>query len=73
MLKKTEKEGFEFKHAYRELEGIVNDFETREIDLDHDLPKFERGMELARKLQERLKAIDNEVKTINKKFNHEDV
>lgn len=51
------------------MEKIVNDFESRELDLEKDLPQFERGMELAQKLQKRLKEIENKVTEINSKFN----
>ncbi len=50
------------------LEKIVADFESRELDLEKDLPQFERGLELASKLQKRLKEIENKVVAIDKKF-----
>ncbi len=59
---------FTFAKGYEELEQIVQDFESREIDLEKDLPKFERGLLLAKKLQERLKGIENTVQEIEKKF-----
>ena len=61
-----------FTEGYEELERIVNDFESRELDLEKDLPQFERGMELAQKLQKRLKEIENKVTEINNKFNNTD-
>lgn len=64
MAKKT----LNFTDGYQELEKIVADFESREIDLEKDLPKFERGLELAAALQERLKDIANKVVAIEKKF-----
>jgi len=65
------KEKFNFKDSYQELEKIVADFESREIDLEKDLPKFERGLMLAGKLQKRLKEIENKVIKIDKKFHDE--
>ena len=59
---------FDFTKGYEELEEIVRDFESRELDLEKDLPKFERGLELAKKLQERLKQIENTVQEIERKF-----
>lgn len=59
---------FTFAKGYEELEAIVQDFESREIDLEKDLPKFERGLLLAKKLQERLKEIENTVQEIERKF-----
>ena len=59
---------FNFTKGYEELERIVADFESRELDLEKDLPQFERGLELASKLQKRLKEIENRVIEIDKKF-----
>ena len=59
---------FDFTKGYEELESIVQDFESRELDLEKDLPKFERGLELAKKLQDRLKEIENTVQEIERKF-----
>lgn len=62
------KEQLNFTQSYEELEKIVADFESRELDLEKDLPRFERGLELAQKLQKRLKEIENKVISIEKKF-----
>ena len=62
------KEALNFGQGFEELEKIVRDFESREIDLEKDLPKFERGLELAHQLKDRLKEIENKVVTIEKKF-----
>lgn len=59
---------FNFTKGYEELEKIVADFETRELDLEKDIPQFERGLFLAQQLQHRLKEIENKVITIEKKF-----
>lgn len=59
---------FNFTEGYAELEKIVADFESRELDLEKDLPRFERGLQLAAQLQKRLKEIENKVVEIEKKF-----
>jgi exodeoxyribonuclease VII small subunit len=59
---------FSFAKGYEELEAIVQDFESRELDLEKDLQKFERGLELAKKLQGRLTEIENTVHEIERKF-----
>ena len=59
---------FNFTEGYKELEKIVSDFESRELDLEKDLPQFEKGLELAQKLQKRLKEIENKVVEIDKTF-----
>ncbi len=63
---------FDFTKGYEELERIVADFESREIDLEKDLPRFERGLELAGKLQKRLKEIENKISTVEKKFSEDE-
>lgn len=65
------KEVLNFTKGYEELEKIVTDFESRELDLEQDLPRFERGLELAAKLQKRLQQIENKIVEIEKKFNPE--
>lgn len=64
----TKKDTINFTKGYEELERIVSDFESRELDLEKDLPKFERGLQLAQQLQKRLKEIENTVVAIEKKF-----
>lgn len=68
MPKKTVKDSFSFAEGYEELEKLVAEFESRELDLEKDLPRFERGLALAKKLQEKLKEINNKVVEIEKKF-----
>jgi exodeoxyribonuclease VII small subunit len=57
-----------FTKAYEELEKIVSEFETGDIDLERDLPKFERGLSLAKNCRDRLKEIENQVRKIEKAF-----
>lgn len=52
---------FNFTEGFQELEKIVDEFESRELDLEKDLPQFEKGLKLAKKLQERLKEIENKI------------
>lgn len=66
------KEKFNFAQSYKELEALVADFESRELDLEKDLPKFEQGLALAQKLQQRMQAIENKVIEIDKRFNGSD-
>jgi exodeoxyribonuclease VII small subunit len=72
MASKSKNVAFNFSKGYEELEKIVADFESRELDLEKDLPQFERGLDLARKLQLRLKQIENNIIEIEKKFSEED-
>lgn len=55
-----------------ELERLVAEFESQDIDLEKDLPKFERGLKLAKQLQERLKEVANTVTEIEKTAEEKD-
>lgn len=57
-----------FAEAFKELEGIVQWFETEEVDLEEGLKKFERGLELAGKCRARLSEVENKVEKIKEKF-----
>ena len=61
----------DFGRAYEELEDIVKWFERDNADLDESLAKFERGLELARLCQDRLKEVENRAKQIKVKFETE--
>ena len=67
-MTKPKKETVNFTKGYEELEKIVKDFESREIDLEKDLPEFERGLKLATELQVKLKEIKNTITEIEKKY-----
>jgi len=62
------KEEFNFKQALEELKKINDEFDSEDIDLDHALKKFKRGLELAKKCKERLRDIENEVIKIKERF-----
>jgi exodeoxyribonuclease VII small subunit len=46
----------------------VTDLESREIDLDKDLPKFEEGMKLTKQLMAKMSEAENTVKEISLKY-----
>lgn len=58
----------DFAKELKELEAIVEWFESEEVDLNDALPKFERGLELAAKLRKHLGTVENKVEVIKKKF-----
>lgn len=62
------KQSFNFGKAYQELEELVADFEERELDLDKDIPKFEKGLKLAQQLKKHLAKLENKVTEINASF-----
>ncbi len=57
-----------FAEAFEELETITEWFETQNVDLDEGVKKFERGLELAKFLKEKLADVENTVMTLKKKF-----
>ncbi|MEK7632769.1 MAG: exodeoxyribonuclease VII small subunit [Patescibacteria group bacterium] len=57
-----------FADAFQELESITEWFETQNVDLDEGVKKFERGLELAKMLKEKLADVENTVVTLKKKF-----
>ncbi|MBP8618014.1 MAG: exodeoxyribonuclease VII small subunit [Candidatus Pacebacteria bacterium] len=61
-------EKFNFTKAYQELEEINEWFQGEDIDLDEALKKYERGIELVKKCQERLKEAENKFEDIKKKY-----
>ncbi len=56
-----------FEQLINELETIVSDLDSS-IGLEESLKKFERGMELAKQAEARLKTIENEFTKIQAKF-----
>jgi len=65
-VKKNDK--IDFGKSFEELEGIIEWFESEEVDLDEGIKKFERGLELAKTCKERLKEVENKVNEIKVKF-----
>ena len=54
--------------AYQQLQSIVKEFEDEAIDLETSIPKFKKGLELAKFLEDKLTKIKNEVQEIKEKF-----
>lgn len=65
------KESLNFTKAYEELEKIVAAFEAGAMDLERDLPKFERGLRLAKACRDRLKEIENHIRNVEQTFHLE--
>lgn len=64
----TTEKALPLRKAFEELERIVAAFEGGEIDLERDLPKFERGLALATACRERLKELENQIRRVEKTF-----
>ncbi len=62
------KKNFSFTKAYKELENITEEFETKDVSLEDGLKKFEKGLELASECKEYLEKIENKIIEIKKKY-----
>lgn len=62
----------DFAKSFEELEKITQWFDSEEhLDLDKGLKQFERGLELASLLKQKLSEVENKVIEIKKKFESE--
>jgi exodeoxyribonuclease VII small subunit len=57
-----------FEKSFEELEAIVEKFESGTISLDESLQQFERGLELASQLKQRLNDVESKITEIKQKF-----
>ena len=65
----AKKKTLAFSSAFEELEQIAQWFDSEDqFDLDLGLKKFERGLELASELKQKLMEVENSVEEIKLKF-----
>lgn len=57
-----------FEEAFAELEILTEWFETKEVDLDEGVKKYERGLELADVCRKKLADVENKVTELTKQF-----
>lgn len=62
------KNNISLSQAFKELEEITQQMENEEVDLEKGIPKFKRGLQLARFLKEKLTKIENEIEEIKAEF-----
>lgn len=62
-----------FSSIFKELEEIVEKFESGTLDLDESLTYFERGLELAAAAKKYVAQVENRVHEIKKKFSKDDL
>jgi len=53
---------------FEELKKLTEEFERGDVDLEKGIPKFKRGLELARQLKKRLGETENEIIKIRNEF-----
>lgn len=62
-----------FEDKIKELETIINELESGEIDLDSSIEKYTRAMKLVGECDEKLKSIEEQVnKIVNENGSLED-
>lgn len=54
--------------SFSELEAITAEFERGDVDLEKGIPKFQRGLELARFLKKRLSQLENQIEEVKVQF-----
>lgn len=55
-----------------ELDGILDELQALDGDIDMAVAKYERGMEILKQLEDYLKTADNKVKKIKADFSRAD-
>ncbi len=55
-----------FEEKMKELEEIINELETGEVDLDSSIEKYTKAMKLVSECDEKLKRIEDQVNQIVK-------
>ncbi len=68
---KVKKEKFSLQKAFQELEGIVTELESGQVDLDQSLAKFRRGLALSQAIKRHLEKIKKEIRVIREKNEEE--
>ena len=68
---KAKKEKFSLQKAFQELEGIVAELESGQVDLDQSLAKFRRGLTLSQAIKRHLEKIKKEIRIIREKNEEE--
>ena len=62
----AKKEEIKFEDKIKELENIVNELESGEIDLESSIEKYTKAMTLVKECDEKLKNIEEQVNKIIK-------
>ena len=55
------KKEVKFEEQIKELESIINELESGEVDLDTSIEKYTKAMSLVKSCDEKLKKIDEQV------------
>ena len=73
---KTEKKDLTFEESLKKLENIVDQLDSGEVDLEKSVELYEKGMQLKKICEEKLKKVELQIKKIkleNNKILKEDI
>ena len=62
-MKKNNKD-LSFENSLKKLEDIVEQLESGDVDLDKSVELYEKGMNLKKICEEKLKKVENQIKKI---------
>lgn len=54
--------------AFSQLEKLVSEFESGDVQLEESVEKFKQGLELAAQLKKQLSVLENEITTIKQQY-----
>lgn len=57
-----------YRSLSSELDGILNELQSGDLDIDDAVKKYQRGMEIVQELQKYLKDAENKVKKVKADF-----
>lgn len=60
----TKEKEIKFEEKLKELETIINELESGEIDLDSSIEKYTKAMTLVKECDEKLKSVEEQVNKI---------
>jgi len=60
----TKEKEVKFEDKLKELETIINELESGEIDLDSSIEKYTKAMTLVKECDEKLKSVEEQVNKI---------
>lgn len=61
-----------YEDMMKELQVIVDEFETKDLDLDEAMKRYESGLKLVNKLYKTLNSYEGKIKLINDKYGEVD-
>ena len=64
-MESTKSTTIDFESSLKELEKIVRELESGEVNLDQSLKKFEQGIELYRKCRTTLESAEKKIKILS--------